>query len=69
MKSSSAVNLLLSVCVLMNVVLQISGFNIPKRYNRISSLKSIAPYKTPRAQNAPGNLFVDEGKDSGTVML
>ena len=24
-------------------------------------LMSIAPYKKPRAQNVPGNLFVDEG--------
>ena len=64
MKSVSAINLL-TVCVLMSQVLQSSSLSNTRHYiHRMRRLSmSIAPYKTPRAQNAPGNLFVDEGEE------
>ena len=63
MRSVSAINLLV-VCVFISQVLQSSSFSTKHYIHRMRHLSmSIAPYKTPRAQNAPGNLFVDEGEE------
>jgi len=42
-------------------VVDVTAFNQGFTYQRLASLlMAIAPYKKPRAGNAPGNLFVDE---------
>ena len=54
---------LLSACVLTTNALQSSHLKNRSLMRQLSKFKimSIAPYKKPRAQNVPGNLFVDEG--------
>lgn len=54
---------LLSAWLLFGDILQANGFSTPGRYTKRSGHLSmaIAPYKKPRSQNVPGNLFVDEG--------
>jgi 4Fe-4S single cluster domain of Ferredoxin I len=54
---------LLSAWLLFGSILQTNGFSTPGQYTQRSKHLSmaIAPYKKPRSQNAPGNLFVDEG--------
>jgi hypothetical protein len=57
---------LLSAWLLFSDILQTNGFSAAGRYMQHAKHLSmaIAPYKKPRSQNAPGNLFVDEGNGS-----
>lgn len=62
-KMTTSIFRLLSVCIILNEVLQSYSFSTStsNRYRSNALSMSIAPYKKPRAQNVPGNLFVDEG--------
>ena len=63
LRMTSFILYLLLACILTTKALQSSHLNLIARFRQQSKsvLMSIAPYKKPRAQNVPGNLFVDEG--------